>query len=1455
MKRLIFILLLLVVCQLWLPAQNGNYDSQPLFDIRHYTIDDGLSQSVIQGIAQDKKGVIWLCTWVGLDKFDGYSFSNYRYYPDDNNLDVISNRFTKLEISSLGNIWCRAYDNHIYLFNPSTETFSSPINWSESPSDVASDDKDIFVLPKGVTWIVANSGFAYRIDENAMDQASAIKSFEIGDTSVFKGHIVDVEEDSDGNEWIFSDKGTFVVGDKKLNVDERYDIFCQTRDGDIFLAPKNGGLSKYNRQNGKIEKLNTVPTCEVNCIIELKNGNLAMGTSCGLSLYDRKMQAATTYADKDNALVPADVFMIYEDLCGDIWMLTTDNRVLKFVTTKGEVQNVEIPVSTSKSKSKARFIHGDNFGNIWLATSQSGVCYFDKQLQSFRQLYRYNNNAYSLYDPVINNYFIDSQNNLWLSLDRELDNISFYGDGCKYIQLDSRSEVRALLYDQSNRLWVASKDGAVRLFDSEGHLLGYLSPEGDIADKKTSFGHSIYCFFEASDGTIWAGSKPDGLFVLDKKSDNKYDITQYKYDDNDKFSISSNAVYSITADSRGRIWVGTFGGGLNLIEQTENHKIRFINRRNLMANYPKNEASYVRRVVSDSNGVLLAATNNGLLSFSEKNDDPSKIIFYRNTSKSNYPGTLCGNNVMDIFQMEYDNIMVAVFGGGISFSDSDSLLTSDITFSSSSEADGLVSDLAMSMIGDADGNCWIVSENALSKYLPATGSFEKFEHYMFHRQFTFSEASPVVLETNKKLCFGTNDGFMLIDSKKMIKSDFVPNIVFDLVKTQNSGTQISYNADGGSVSLSPHERNISLSFAAIDYVAPERIQYAYRMRDIERDWNMVGNSRTARYINIPPGKHVLEVKSTNSEGRWSENITSFSIYAQPRFWETGWAWIVYVVAVLLIIGAVLYSLLYIYKLRYKVEAEEQMTDIKLRFFTDISHELRTPLTLVSSPVDEILQNPDMDKSKVMEHLAIVKRNTDRMLNLVNQILDFRKIQGKKMRVEVEAVDVAKLLRNTASNFVMLADTKQICFNVEAVEGQLVYTDADKLEKILFNLLSNAFKYTPEHGRITIGMEYTTADVRLWVSDSGIGISLNNKNLLFERFETLSRGSVSQLSSGIGLSFVNELTSLLQGTIDVESTQGSGSTFTVSLPLGVKHFENNEMVDFLLSDAVSLPREMDTSENKPEMQPSEDIENDEEERISVLLVEDNDDLRLFVKNILADDYTVSEAADGAQGVELALKQQPDIIISDIMMPNMDGYQMVRKIKSDSNVCHIPIVMISAKNAVESRIEGLDIGIDDYIVKPFSSSYLKAKLKSILRQRESLREMYTTKTSLEKTTKTSEVEMPKPNITSFDDEFIKRMVDFVDKNIENRDMRVEDFAQTMNMSRAVFYRKVKSIVGLSPIDFVKDMRIKRAIQLIDLSPNLSLSEVAYRSGFNDPQYFSKCFKKQIGKTPSEYRDLQR
>ena len=955
------------------------------------------------------------------------------------------------------------------------------------------------------------------------------------------------------------------------------------------------------------------------------------------------------------------------------------------------------------------------------------------------------------------------------------------------------------------------------------------------------------------------------------------------------YSLSDNNVYCVYEDHHGRIWAATFAGGINYISQGEHGETVFINHRNNLKGYPIDVCYKTRFITSDNNGRLWVGTTTGAVAFDENFKKPEDIQFHHFSRVPNDTKSLSNNDVHWIIATQQKELYLATFGGGlnklISISEN-----GHGEFKSYSVLDGLSSDVLLSIREDHKQNLWISTENGICKFVPSGERFENYDERSISFRVRFSEAAST-LTSGGDMLFGTSNGLFMFTPDSIRKSSYVPPVVFSKLMVANEDvipgekSILKVDLDDTQELVLSHDENIfSVQYAALDYTNPQNIQYAYILDGFEKQWTFADRQRSVTYTNLPKGDYIFRVRSTNSDGVWVDNERILNITILPSFWETPLAYVLYVCFVLLIIFVAVYILFTIYRLKHEVSVEQQISDIKLRFFTNISHELRTPLTLIAGPVEQVLKN-DKLPADAREQLVVVERNTNRMLRLVNQILDFRKIQNKKMKMQVQQLNVVAFVRKIMDNFESVAEEHNIDFLFQTEKEALnLWVDADKFEKIVFNLLSNAFKYTPNGKMITVFIREDEGMVSVGVQDQGIGIAENKRKSLFVRFENLvDKNIFNQASSGIGLSLVKELVEMHKATISVDSRLGEGSCFKVDFLKGKEHY--NSSVEFILEDSaapLSMERIVDIANSSlqteaaivdaPDLKVSAAKEEAEESSSKelMLLVEDNQELRSFLRSIFASTYRVVEASDGMEGWSKALKYLPDIIISDVMMPEKDGIEMTRELRADMTTSHIPIILLTAKTTIESKLEGLEYGADDYITKPFSATYLQARVENLLMQRKKLQNFYRDSLTHVTVSETpvaqgetlaghasaepvsSAAEEPAmPEMSPNDRKFMDKLVDLMEQNMDNGELVVDDLVRELAVSRSVFFKKLKTLTGLAPVEFIKEMRIKRAAQLIETG-EFNMTQISYMVGINDPRYFSKCFKAQVGMTPTEYRE---
>lgn len=1447
------------------------------YSVTHYTTEDGLSQNTVMYIMQDKKGLMWLATWDGLNMFNGYEFTVYKALAGDH-VNLSNNRIQTIEADRYGYIWLLAYDYRVHRFDPRTEQFE-PIY---ATGYEALNIKKITVLPSGSVWLHGDHDEAIRVTTDSVSYATTAEVYSTQSGMFPSLHCYLVHEDYDGNEWLLSDNGIGVIprggttperfftassksGGKNLQAFYTIDEDTQS----VWTGSDNGRIWQYVKAD-KSFTLHQLPATSrienIDCIG--KSGLLFVTTdSDGIFVYNPTDGSYEHYTAQNTPLLAGcDVKQVFIDSHNEVWIDPgRPQEVLHYNLARRQFKQELVPTKMSiASQTNPYFlILEDKRGIVWVQPDGSGLCYYDRQEDKLYPLF-YDQEEYNTTNRV-HSAFSDELGNLWIcTYSKGLDKITFHNKPITIKRFDQSnrysldSDVRSIFESNNGDVFIGLRNGTLQVYASDGTYKGVLTENGYISPQGKALDAPVYNMVEDDEGRLWIATKGNGLFCAIPIAHDRYRIEQYRHSDNDIYSLSNDDLYFLHIDKNKLLWIATYGGGLNYLDLDHLGQPVFINHRNYLKKYPINECDRVRTIGEDSIGNIWVGTTAGALKFDSNFGTPDEITFTHYMRNAENRNSLSANDVHYIHTTRRGELYLATFGGGLNKlrTEGDSTTIFDVY----THADGLPSDVLLAIAEDSKGNLWISTENGLSKFDPQKKSFENYETNEISPQPRFNES--VVENIGNEIAFGNSSGVIMFDPDSLRKSDYAPLIC--LTRLLLANRPVSPHKDGvlnkvldeTSTLRLEHDQNIfTIQYAAIDMRMPQNIQYAYMLEGFEKEWNYVGSQRSATYTNLPKGTYHFLVRSTNSDGIWVDNERSLTIEILPSFWETPWAWALYIIAFLLVTGIIVYIFTTIYKLKNEVTIEQQVSDIKLRFFTNISHELRTPLTLIAGPVEHILTDTSL-KEDTRNQLLLVKKNTTRMLRLVNQILDFRKIQNKKMRMRVSEVNIIPFVKQTMQNFNSLAEEHNIQYDLQtSLHESYLWVDTDKLDKILFNLLSNAFKYTPQGKSITVFIEEKDNRVAIGVRDEGIGIPANQRDRLFVRFENLlDRNIFNQPTTGIGLSLVKELVELHKGSIEVESTPNKGSCFTVYLRKGRDHYDKD--VEYILED-LPTPTDISKEENNDEIEElsvsSSGVTDKENTTDTILLVEDNAELLVFLKSIFANQYKVIEATDGLEGVEKARKQQPDIIVSDLMMPRLDGIGLIRELRQEMSTSHIPIILLTAKSTTESKIAGLEEGADDYITKPFSAAYLQARVENLLQQRRQLREFYRTSLGVQKheETPTAIPVVDGVKLTLNDRKFLEKLLELMEKNMGNGDLVVDDFVQEMAVSRSVFFKKLKALTGLAPIEFIKEMRIKRAAQLIKQG-DYTMTQIAYMVGINDPRYFSKCFKQYYEMTPTEYKE---
>ncbi len=1409
--------------------------NQSVIELKYYNASDGLLTPSASEIIQTRNGLIWIGHHQGLSYYDGQHFRQFKSHPYDP-IQLSDNHINHLKENSQGDLWCRTQDGNLYLFRMNGLTFDMLTPLKEMAGSL--NIQEIHPLEKGVTWLSDAAGKVYRLNDRNPDIHPVSLPLPSEDCEIY--HIFQWRD----TEWLLSSKGPRIFQEAECRLTEPEGLenipYCHyLTDADtLWLADSLNTLLEISPEG--IESIPLPASGEsIVSITFFGHREIVVCQEHSVHFYDRgRRQFHSEYFGE-----PFTIEEFHGDSKNNFWLIGQDGSIWRCEFGKSLRLHFDQPEIAPffHRDLPSTLLFEDGQGQTWMVLKNGCLCYYDPDSCRLVQHFEQTEDTGLRFPPNIQTCFSDRQGNLWFGDRLSFGMMQFQPQAYEFVPTDLA--VRTVLNDSKGRLWVSSMDWCVQIFDSESQRrIGYLSQDGQIQTGKCHFYDNIYCLMEDRKGRIWAGTRNSGLFVLKETESGHFSMVHHVHESGNPMSLSDNAVFDIQEDSRGHIWMATYQGGLNLVLEESGGTLSFANPKS--GHWDQYPSEFLKtRCLFEDKGVMLIGGESGLLSFSNRFQHPEDIHFHQSGHQTGNHRSLSDNDVMYIFRPQKGDMYFLTLKGGINRFKGKNLLEDSLRIDDIyNEKNGLESDMALTMEEDSDGRLWIASGQCLSRFDPENGDFVHFKQDYFKGAPAFSQGNYGVLPDGR-LMFGTSRGLLLVRPELLEPSHYVPPIHLNELRIENKVIPQDIDRNGRIV-IHPDDNYFCVHFSALDYQNPRNIRYTYRLTDKQKKdtvlWHEWQEAGSAEFLKPNPGQYLLEIRSTNGDGVEVDNTRSVQIVVKPTFMQTWGAKTLMILTILFLsylFGQIVFSY---FKMRHRISFEKELSEVKLKFYTDISHELRTPLTLIESPVSEVLEHENLSET-ARSHLTLVKKNAERMLETVNQLLDFRKIQNRKMKMLIEETDLQQFTSGITEYFRQTAEEHRMDFRLETDDSHpYVWIDRDKVEKIIFNLLSNAFKYTEDGKSIRVNVGLEGGRPYVAVVDEGIGIATSQQERIFMDFETAVKHN-EMPSSGIGLALVKELTDMHHAEIQLYSQYGRGSEFKVIFQTGRRHFEEDPEVEFILNDLQDgelLPQ--------GERQPEEESRKDKE--YSILVVEDNAELRMFTRDILAQCYRVYEAADGLDGLEKAREWMPDLILSDIVMPRMDGWKLVDELKKDGRISHIPIILLTANAGLEDRIDAVNKGVDDYLTKPFSASYLQAKIASLLKKRKLWQQHYLN-TAIG-TQIDSQLEQA-PKIADYDERFLQKVSAYLEKNIDKSDLNIDAFASELSVSRSVFYTKIKNLLGLSPMDFIQQFRIRYACKLLE-GTSLSLSEIAFRCGFNDPGYFGKRFRKQIGTTPSEYRN---
>lgn len=1326
------------------------------------------------------------------------------------------------------------YGNHI---------FASDKFWNTANKLSNSHVNNIYQDHEGLIWICTESGL------NSFD-GSEFKTYynQPNDTtSLINNSVLTVFEDKKGNFWI----GT--IGGVQL-----FDRTTEKFSNIHFSYPNISDFSYFR------------------CIMEDSKGNIWLTTSrSGIICIRANTGKPIYYMTTNSNICSNKINVVFEDRFGNIWIGSQDNGIsvlnIENHTLINYAHDSQNP--NSLSSNKVFSITETPEGNILVGTIDGGIDSFDFSTRTFTR-------NFIPMEGMVFTMTTDSKKNLWIGTDgfglkcyREAgQSVSTYETELPNLDM-RKTKVHSILEDKQGNIWVGLYQKGILMIPPQERSFGNLSFNPFYPNKSIGT-ECILSIAEDQNKNLWIGTDGDGIYKLNSQ---KEVIAHYNIQSDKRYTES--IVLSIFKDSKNRIWIGTYLSGLFLYnpntDSFEKKEIN-VNGRNI---------KHINTIAEDSVGNLWLGTNeDGVCIF---NPETKKLsAFQYDLMQSN--GQILSNTIHAILFSKNNKVWIGTSNAGLSCYDLSTQKFSDFTVGNGR----LTNNVIYSLTEDNAGNIWVGTAQGLNSIDPADfkTSFyteqdglphatingieidEKgniwlstnfgLSHFLPHEKQFVNYFMPDGLVNNEfrrgahfrsksgEMYFGGSNGisyFRLFEKTKhpllnlLFTNLYIYNEPVKAGKNENLSKTINYI---DKIHIKSDVKSFSIGFTALEYNAPGDIIYQIKLEGFDNEWKTLPlNNRLATYTNLNYGKYIFKIKAALPGMEAIER--SLPLVVHPPFWLTWWAKSIYVCIVLLIICYAYVNIKNRLKTRKEAmvkENENLIMQSKLQFFTDISHEIRTPLTLILSPIEQLIK--ETQEGKLQNTYKLISQNGHRILHLVNQVMEMRKLDKGQVKLLAEQTDIRTFFENITSSFDYMAKERNIILTLTIKEAlPTVWVDQEKLDKVIFNVLSNAFKYTPDNGTITIEITTSSTDMIIRIADSGPGIPKDMKEMVFERFYQIPEdNNRKKMGTGIGLHLSRSLMNIHHGKIYVEDSELPGATFVITLPLDNSYLKESEIktdpTDRNLATLVQtslMETENATNDHSPEGRTKF--------KYKVLIVEDDNDIKDYLLEVLKSDYRLITAENGAEGLELTIKELPDCIITDVMMPVMNGTEMCNKIKNNDQTNHIPVIMLTAKTSIEHRIEGIQAGADSYLPKPFNIDHLKVRINKLIELRRVIKEKYRNKEKKEESSN---------SIKSFDEKFLEKLETIVKEQLADTDLSVETISAKIGISRSQLQRKLKQLTNQNPSEYIKTTRLKYAANLL-ASKKLTISEVTYAAGFSSLSHFSNSFKEYYGMSPTKYMEI--
>lgn len=1345
---------------------------------KRVTIQDGLPSNVVSDMQQDQKGFLWFSTHNGLARYDGNVVTAY-LDNDSTGVSAFIGRTKKaLEDVTYKKLWVYSSSERLTCLNMvdgEVEKYCQEI------------EKLHFTKWKlvcdGMFWLWGAKDGAMLVDyRSGSFLTRRFSQAEIGSSRV---PLID-SLDKDNVVLCTTDK-VFLYSEGRLSCIAKGMRMSRTRPfhHKMLMVSEKGDV--YVLRQGKLQRFSHVAYVDG----EVATGDLLLGNRWILFTNRRSFSIDVRTGEvaecEGEWLIPNG--RVLTDNKGRKWIYNKTG-VLRLVRQDKLVPLILFSQQTTNYIDHERFhIVEDNHGLIWISTYGKGLFVFNQDLTQSQHFV-----ADKLGEsPIASNYLLgiiaDRHDGVWVS--------SEYG-GVSHIQVMDKGVERIYPNGEGNmdfsnvvRMVKKMNDGTVMVGTREGSLYHYSADMSQVLGK-SHFDSNVYGIVQMPNGETWIGTRGKGVYGakgLDFKDRN---------------------VFCMASDAKHRMWIGTFGKGLSLVmPRKDGYEVKTFFADSVGLNE-------VRCMVIDKHGVLWCGTSGGLIRIPVDE-------FVKDASR--YNAYVRDYEIRDVIVDRQGRLWLSASGDGlVQVEPGDG--EAEPKFHVFNTSNGLVNNLVQSVVDTPDGNLWISTQQGVTAWNARKKSFE---NYMFSRNpmgNVYNENSAVCLDDGR-VVLGGNYGLTIIQPSRLSHVSGLTDVVF---------TSYPYSDE---ITLTYEQRSPNIHFSTLDYSDVRNVKYTYRLEGFDQAWSKPSSTPWAAYQKLPAGKYVLHVKACTSDGTWGKEST-LVIRVKPPFYLTSWAIMIYV---LLVLGVIILVVKFVHDknvLRNRIRLEQELTRYKLVFFTNIAHEFRTPLTLMQGSLEKEkrIMKANRWQTELEKTIRVMDKSVQRMLRLIDQLLEFRKMQAGKLKLSLQETDAVMFVKGICRMFDDAAESKEIAYRFESSEpSREMFLDQQMIDKVVFNLLSNAFKYTPAKGSISVSLSFTDV-MTIRVADTGVGIPQEKRAQLFSRF---MQSSYTGESFGIGLHLTHELVKTHHGEIAYQENEGGGSVFVVTIPLQKDSYEAS---DFLVKDSpilkADLAKERDGQEEKTTdavpSAPSVPLN-----RRTILLIEDDNDVREFLLSELESCFDLKVASDGKAGIAMAKELDVDLIVSDVMMPGMNGFELTKRLKNSFETSHIPIILLTALSTDENVLEGTESGADAYITKPFSPQLLMARILQLLNQREILRQKFGKEPQEIRSAMLSNEQ---------DSLFVKRLDSIVYSRLGEQDLSVDKVAGLLHLGRTIFYKKVRGTTGYTPNEYIRVIRLRKAAELLKEGEK-NVSEVAYAVGFDNPYYFSKCFKEQFGMPPSQYR----